>query len=46
MENNVEALKALAAKVTGKELTEIAGTTIAEVIQFIADNYPTTQAGS
>lgn len=40
MENNVDALKALAVKVTGKSLSEITGTTIAEVIQFIADNYP------
>lgn len=45
MESNVEALKALAVKVTGKKLSEVTGTTIAEVIQFIADNYP-TQSGS
>ena len=37
---NLEALKALAVKVTGKDLSEIPGETTAEVIQFIADNYP------
>lgn len=38
---NVEALKNLAVKITGKALNEVTGETIAEVIQFIADNYPT-----
>lgn len=37
---NVEALKNLAVKITGKTLKEVTGETIAEVIQFIADNYP------
>lgn len=39
--SNVEALKALAVKITGKTLSEIPGETTAEVIQFITDNYPT-----
>lgn len=37
---NVEALKNLAAVVCSVEVTAVTGTTIAEVIQFIADNYP------
>ena len=37
---NVEALKNFAAVVCGVEVTAVTGTTIAEVIQFIADNYP------
>lgn len=37
---NIEALKNLAAVVCGVEVTAVTGTTIAEVIQFIADNYP------
>lgn len=36
---NVEALKNLAVVVCGVELSAVTGDTIAEVIQFIADNY-------
>lgn len=38
--SNLEALKNLAVVITGKKLEEITGDTNAEVIQFIADNYP------
>ena len=38
---NVEALKQLAAKMCGVEVTAVTGDTIAEVIMFIANNYPT-----
>lgn len=37
---NVEALKQLAATVCGVEVTAVTGDTIAEVILFIANNYP------
>ena len=37
--NTVEALKNLAVAVCGVKLKEVTGTTVAEVIQFIADNY-------
>lgn len=36
------ALKNLAVKITGKTLAEVTGDTVDEVIQFIADNYPTS----
>lgn len=42
MKNNIEALKNLASVVCGVELSAVTGDTIAEVIKFIADNYPTT----
>lgn len=39
---NVEALKELAAKIVdGVTVDDVPGTTIAEVIKYIADNYPT-----
>ncbi len=41
--SNVEALKNLAAVVCGVEVADVNGTTTAEVIQFIADNYPQTE---
>lgn len=37
--NTVEALKNLAVAVCGVKLEKVTGTTVAEVIQFIADNY-------
>lgn len=37
--NTVEALKNLAAKICGVKPEKVKGTTTAEVIQFIADNY-------
>lgn len=40
---NVEALKNLAAVVCGVDVSSVKGTTTAEVIQFIADNYPQTE---
>ena len=36
----LDALKNLAAVVCGVDVSAVTGTTIAEVIQFIADNYP------
>jgi hypothetical protein len=39
--NNVSALKNLAAKICGVKVEKVEGKTVAEVIQFIADNYPT-----
>lgn len=41
--DNVTALKNLAVVVCGVELEAVKGETIAEVIQFIADNYATAQ---
>lgn len=38
----LKALKNLAVKITGKTLAEVKGDTVDEVIQFIADNYPTS----
>lgn len=37
--SNISALRALAVKMTGKELSEIKGDSNAEIINFIADNY-------
>lgn len=37
--NTVEALKNLAVTVCGVKYEKVTGTTVAEVIQFIADNY-------
>lgn len=42
--SNVKALKNLAAVVCGVDVSTVHGTTTAEVIQFIADNYPQTEA--
>lgn len=39
MSANVNALKALAAKLLGSEASSIPGNTNAEVIQYIAENY-------
>lgn len=43
-QNNVDALKNLAVVLIGGELKveDIATTTIADTINYIADNYPTT----
>ena len=38
--SNLEALKNLASVICGVPVDKITGTKIAEVIQFIADNYP------
>lgn len=43
MGDNVTALKNLAVVVCGVELEAVEGETIAEVIQFIADNYTASQ---
>lgn len=37
--SNISALRALAVKMTGKELSEIKGDSNAEIINFIAENY-------
>ena len=37
--SNVSALRALAVKMTGKELSEIKGDSNAEIINFIAENF-------
>lgn len=39
-QNNVTALKNLAAKVCGVEVTAVTGETIADVINYIAEHYP------
>lgn len=43
-QDNVKALKVLAVKIIGGDLTveDIQTTTIAETILYIAENYPTT----
>lgn len=43
--SNLESLKNLAVKVTGKKAEEIAGDTNAELIQFISDNYSGVSSG-
>lgn len=47
MSKNVEALKELGAKIIGGETTaaDVKGNTIAEVLHFIAENYPQTKTG-
>ena len=42
---NVNALKNLAAVMTGTTADKVTGNTIAEVINYIADNYPTSAEG-
>lgn len=40
---NVNALKELAAAVTGATVDEIEGNTIADVLRYMAQNYPSAQ---
>lgn len=40
---NIEALKQLAAKVCKVDVSEVTGSTIAEVITFMAEHYPAAE---
>lgn len=42
----VEALKKLVSEITGKEIEEVKGSTISEVIVFLAENYNSSEPSS